>query len=213
MIRKREREKDPYLGHLPVAGPASARPVTVQPSCQSSSSPSPRSSCVLDARAPTPATSCFAVAASPTSSRRHGDVPDPLSLLPRSLDLPPPRSSVSPPATERSRRHRREPPWLPATPRLTDAPGSSAGPPSTSSTSHEAPDVPQHRPRCLLQPRDRRPSSSNSPAPDRPRPRRASPRHRRESLTLSPNSACSPPCRSAVPHEHRSHRPPLLLHA
>ena len=139
--------------------------------------------------------------------------PDPLSLLPRSLDLPPPRSSVSPPATERSRRHRREPPWLPATPRLTDAPGSSAGPPSTSSTSHEAPDVPQHRPRCLLQPRDRRPSSSNSPAPDRPRPRRASPRHRRESLTLSPNSACSPPCRSAVPHEHRSHRPPLLLHA
>ena len=40
-----------------------------------------------------------------------------------------------------------------------------------------------------------------------------SPRHRRESLTLSPNSACSPPCRSAVPHEHRSHRPPLLLHA
>ena len=139
--------------------------------------------------------------------------PNPLSLLPRSLDLPPPRSSVSPPATERSRRHRREPPWLPATPRLTDAPGSSAGPPSTSSTSHEAPDVPQHHPRCLLQPRDRRPSSSNSPAPDRPRPRRASPRHRRESLTLSPNSACSPPCRSAVPHEHRSHRPPLLLHA
>lgn len=125
----------------------------------------------------------------------------------------PPRSSVSPPATERSRRHRREPPWLPATPRLTDAPGSSAGPPSTSLTSHEAPDVPKHRPRCLLQPRDRRPSSSNSPAPDRPRPRRASPRHRRESLTLSPNSACSPPCRSAVPHEHRSHRPPLLLHA
>ena len=102
--------------------------------------------------------------------RRHA-APDPLSLLPRSLDLPPPRSSVSPPATERSRRHRREPPWLPATPRLTDAPGSSAGPPSTSSTSHEAPDVPQHRPRCLLQPRDRRPSSSNSPAPDHPRPR------------------------------------------
>ena len=97
--------------------------------------------------------------------------PDPLSLLPRSLDLPPPRSSVSPPATEWSRRHRREPPWLPATPRLTDAPGSSAGPPSTSSTSHEAPDVPQHRPRCLLQPRDRLPSSLNSPAPDHPRPR------------------------------------------
>ena len=94
--RGRETLPAAHLGHLPVAGPVSARPVTVQPSCQSSSSPSPRSSCVLDARAPTPATSCFAVAASPTSSRRHGDVPDPLSLIPRSLDLAPPRSSASP---------------------------------------------------------------------------------------------------------------------
>ena len=155
------------------------------------------------------ATSCFLLDA----RRRHAP-PYLSSSLSRVLILSPEHSP--PPlfsSPEWSRRHRREPPWLPATPRLTDAPGSSAGPPSTSSTSHEAPDVPQHRPRCLLQPRDRRPSSSNSPAPDRPRPRRASPRHRRESLTLSPNSACSPPCRSAVPHEHRSHRPPLLLHA
>ena len=66
------------------AGPASARPVTVQPSCQSSSSPSPRSSCVLDARAPTPATSCF--------RRRTGGVyechADPHVSLSSSLTLP-----------------------------------------------------------------------------------------------------------------------------
>ena len=105
MIRKREREKDPYLGHLPVAGPASARPVTVQPSCQSSSSPSPRSSCVLDARAPTPATSCFAVAASPTPSRRHGDGLDP-PRPPLSLWTPS-SSSVLPPS--RHRTHLRAP--------------------------------------------------------------------------------------------------------
>ena len=105
MIRKREREKDPYLGHLPVAGPASARPVTVQPSCQSSSSPSPRSSCVLDARAPTPATSCFAVAASPTPSRRHEDGLDP----PRSsLSLWTPSSSSALPPS-RHRTHLRAP--------------------------------------------------------------------------------------------------------
>ena len=122
--------------------------------------------------------------------------PDPLSLLPRSLDLPPPRSSVSPPATERSRRHRREPPWLPATPRLTDAPGSSAGPPSTSSTSHEAPDVPQHRPRCLLQPRDRRPSSSNSSAPVPPQAPRGHRRNPCELHSVSPPPFCSFPCRS-----------------
>ena len=100
MIRKREREKDPYLGHLPVVGPASARPVTVEPSYQSSSSPSPQSSCVLDARAPTPATSCFAVAASPTPSRRHGDGLDP-PRPPLSLWTPS-SSSVLPPSRHRT---------------------------------------------------------------------------------------------------------------
>ena len=114
------------------------------------------------------ATSCFLLDA----RRRHAP-PCLSSSLSRVLILSPEHSP--PPlfsSPERSRRHRREPPWLPATPRLTDAPGSSAGPPSTSSTSHEAPDVPQHRPRCLLQPRDRRPSSSNSSAPVPPRARR-----------------------------------------
>ena len=139
--------------------------------------------------------------------------PDPLSLLPRSLDLPPPRSSVSPPATERSSPSSSPYPWPPATPSLADAPRSSASTPSSSPPFHSPPEALHRRHRRRLLPRTRRPSSSNSPAPDRPRPRRASPRHRRESLTLSPNSACSPPCRSAVPHEHRSHRPPLLLHA
>ena len=168
-----------------------------------------------DARAHAPATSCL-----PARRWRHPRAPrtplDPLHLSPLSRvspSVPIPSALSLSRSTTSTREHRRAPPQPVSTPSLTDAPGSSAGPPSTSSTSHEAPDVPQHRPRCLLQPRDRRPSSSNSPAPDRPRPRRASPRHRRESLTLSPNSACSPPCRSAVPHEHRSHRPPLLLHA
>ena len=137
--------------------------------------------------------------------------PDPLSLLPRSLDLPPPRSSVSPPATERSRRHRREPPWLPATPRLTDAPGSSAGPPSTSSTSHEAPDVPQHRPRCLLQPRDRRPSSSNSSAPVPPRAPRGHRRNPCELLFHSPSSSRSFPYPSRLSAGPESSPPPCLV--
>ena len=171
------------------------------------------SSCVLARAWPRrPPPPCLAASSFPGPSRDAMQPRPPLTSP--SLSGPPSPSLLCFPSRDRTE----PPPPTRATvatghPRLTDAPGSSAGPPSTSSTSHEAPDVPQHRPRCLLQPRDRRPSSSNSPAPDRPRPRRASPRHRRESLTLSPNSACSPPCRSAVPHEHRSHRPPLLLHA
>ena len=79
-IKKRERENPPGLTWRSPgspAGPASARPVTVQPSCQSSSSPSPRSSCVLDARAPTPATSCFVPEASPSSLSMRGDATQP----------------------------------------------------------------------------------------------------------------------------------------
>ena len=132
------------------------------------------------------------------------------------LSSPGPRSLLCfPPAhtTERSSPSSSPYPWPPATPSLADAPRSSASTPSSSPPIHSPPEALHRRHRRRLLPRTRRPSSSNSPAPDRPRPRRASPRHRRESLTLSPNSACSPPCRSAVPHEHRSHRPPLLLHA
>ena len=158
---------------------------------------------------PPPASHWPPPASSSTPRRRHA--PPCLSpSLSRVLILSPGLLSHSP---ERSRRHRRAPSRPPPPPSLADALKGFASTPSFSPPSHKAPDVPQHRPRCLLQPRDRRPSSSNSSAPDRPRPRRASPRHRREPLTFSPNSACSPPCRSTVPHEHRSHRPPLLLHA
>ena len=170
------------------------------------------SSCVLArARPRRPAPPYLAASSSPGTSPAAPRHPlDPSHSLPCFF---PSSSALCRATPERTRCRRSLPPRPPATPRLTDAPRNSATSSSTSSTSHEAPDVPQHRPPCLLQPRDRRPSSSNSSAPDRPRPRRASPRHRREPLTLSPNSACSPPCRSTVPHEHRSHRPPLPLHA
>ena len=165
-----------------------------------------------DARAHAPATSCL-----PARRWRHPRAPrtPPRPLHLSSLPPGPHFLLCFPPAhtTERSSPSSSPYPWPPATPSLADAPRSSASTPSSSPPIHSPPEALHRRHRRRLLPRTRRPSSSNSPAPDRPRPRRASPRHRLEPLTFSPNSACSPPCHSAVPHEHRSHRPPLLLHA
>ena len=94
------------------------------------------------------ATSCFLLDA----RRRHA--PPCLSpSLSRVLILSPEHSP--PPlfsSPEWSRRHRREPPWLPATPRLTDAPGSSAPTPSSSPPIHGPPEALQRRPQARPQP-------------------------------------------------------------
>ena len=92
------------------------------------------------------------------------------------LSSPGPRSLLCfPPAhtTERSSPSSSPYPWPPATPSLADAPGSSAGPPSASPPIHSPPEALHRRHRRRLLPQTRRPSSSNSPAPDRLRPRRA----------------------------------------
>ena len=94
------------------------------------------------------ATSCFLLDA----RRRHAP-PCLSSSLSRVLILSPEHSP--PPlfsSPERSRRHRREPPWLPATPRLTDAPGSSAPTPSSSPPIHGPPEALQRRPQARPQP-------------------------------------------------------------
>ena len=76
-----------------------------------------------------------------------------LLFLPRcSLSLPRTLSPSSVLLTERARRRRREPPWPPATPRLTDAPGSSAPTPSSSPPIHGPPEALQRRPQARPQP-------------------------------------------------------------
>ena len=94
------------------------------------------------------ATSCFLLDA----RRRHAP-PCLSSSLSRVLILSPEHSP--PPlfsSPERSRRHRRERPWLPATPCLTDAPGSSAPTPSSSPPIHGPPEALQRRPQARPQP-------------------------------------------------------------
>ena len=110
--------------------------------------------------------------------------------LPASLSHSP---ALSPPswislcsAPEYPAARRKAPPQPRPSPSPTTVTNSSARTRSISSTSHASRVSPQHRHRCLLQPRDRRPSPSNSSAPDRPRPHRASRRHRCEPLTTYP---------------------------
>ena len=191
---RNKRERDGLPGHLPVAGPAHW-PSPPGASCRLP--PASRSSCVLArARPRRPAPPCLP-AASPTrldDATRH---PGPSLPLPRpSRPLLPLRSAPEHPVALR-----RAPPQPRPSPSPTTVTNSSARTRSISSTSHASRVSPQHHHRCLLQPRDRRPSPSNSSAPDRPRPRRASPRHRCEPLTTYPcslDSSCrihrSPPC-------------------
>ena len=148
---KQEREET-YLGHLPAAylapptgpaGPAHLHPLP----CRLPPSPEGQRRGVARAREAS-ATSCFLLDA----RRRHAP-PCLSSSLSRVLILSPEHSP--PPlfsSPERSRRHRREPPWLPATPRLTDAPGSSAPTPSSSPPIHGPPEALQRRPQARPQP-------------------------------------------------------------
>ena len=72
----KEREKDPYLGHLPVAGPAAPVHPTGAERLSSPSASRPRRRSA-HARAPTPATSCFVLEASPSSLSMRGDATQP----------------------------------------------------------------------------------------------------------------------------------------
>ena len=142
--------------------------------------------------------------------------PEPSS--PPSLPLDPVPSSASlprtPPSGTRRHRRRREPPRPPFSPRLSDAPPSSAVTFPSLPRSHKTPDALEHRHRRHLLPLHRRPSSLDSPATERPRPRPRARWTRGEPLNRSPllpmplgrSSHCFRRTRelaAAVPRHHR----------
>ena len=113
---------------------------------------------------------------------RHATPSDPShsSLRPR-----PSAPSLSP-EPERSHRRRLEPPRPQVLPRLSDAPPSSAVTFPSLPRSHKTPDALERRHRRHLLPLHRRPSSLDSPATERPRPRPRARWTRGEPLTRSP---------------------------
>ena len=147
-------------------------------------------------------------------------VPSPLFLPRCSLSLPRTLFPLSVFLPERSRRRRRSPPPRPPpSPRLSDAPPSSAVTFPSLPRSHKTPDALERRHRRHLLPLHRRPSSLDSSPTERPRPRPRARWTRGEPLTRSPllpmpfgrSSHCFRRTRelaASVPHHRRgqSHR-------
>ena len=100
------------------------------------------------------ATSCFRRFWTPPRVPRH--LPDHLSLLPRSLDLPSPRSSVPPPHGRVCRRRRSLLPRPPGLPRPSNMLESSATPSPSTPPSHVSWEAPQRprRPHLLPRPQE-----------------------------------------------------------
>ena len=131
--------------------------------------------------------------------------PQPLSLFPEAILPSAPSLSPEP---ERSHRRRLEPPRPQVLPRLSDAPPSSAVTFPSLPRSHKTPDALERRHRRHLLPLHRRPSSLDSPATERPRPRPRARWTRGEPLNRSPllpmplgrSSHCFRRSRDAPPH-------------
>ena len=134
-----------------------------------------------DARAHAPATSCLPLAPG-RREVRHATPSDPS----HSSSRPRPSAPSLSPEPERSHRRRLEPPRPQVLPRLSDAPPSSAVTSPSLPRSHKTPDALEHRHRRHLLPLHRRPSSLDSPATERPRPRPRARWTRGEPLNRSP---------------------------
>jgi hypothetical protein len=164
---------------------------------------------VPDARTHAPATSCLPLAPG-RRSVRHATPSDPS----HSSSRPRPSAPSLSPEPERSHRRRLEPLRPQVLPRLSDAPPSSAVTSPSLPRSHKTPDALEHRHRRHLLPLHRRPSSLDSPATERPRPRPRDRWTRGEPLNRSPllpmplgrSSHCFRRTRelaAAVPRHHR----------
>ena len=130
------------------------------------------------------------------SPRRRLDPLEPSRSLPRPHLLPWLSPSHAP---ERSRRHRRAPPWPQPLPCPVVAPRGSASTPSSSPPSHEVPDALQRRRHRRFHRRPPKLIAADSGATGRPRPRPRAPWTRCERLHLTPLTP--------LPLAHRSRRP------